>query len=231
MHSKFKRYERQILLKEIGREGQQKLLTAKVLVVGAGGLGCPVLQYLVAAGVGTIGVVDDDKVSLSNLQRQILFKEEQIGFNKAKAAKQNLSTLNSHCKIEAYATKLTKDNAFTLINPYDIIIGCTDNFESRIIIDTLSHQLSKPFIHGSLSEFEGQVTVFNYKNGTSYKELFNEPDDQHDFPKGILGAIPGIIGGIQAAECLKIITNTGDVLSGKLITYNALQSSFNIITY
>jgi adenylyltransferase/sulfurtransferase len=231
MLSNFKRYERQILLKEIGTEGQEKILKAKVLVVGAGGLGCPVLQYLVAAGVGTIGVVDDDVVCLSNLQRQVLFKEEQLGCNKANAAKQNLSSLNSNCKIAVYNTKLTKKNAFALINPYDIIIGCTDNFESRIIIDTITKQLSKPFIHGSLSEFEGQVTVFNYKNGASYKELFNEPDDHHEFSKGILGAIPGIIGGIQAVECLKIITNTGDILSGKLMIYNGLNASFNTITY
>ena len=220
------RYNRHIILSEIGQAGQNKLFNAKVLVIGAGGLGCPVLQYLTAAGVGTIGIVDFDIVEISNLQRQVLFGTSSLGKNKAKAAKQRLKDLNENISIFAYPEKLTHKNAIDLFKQYDIIVDGTDNFESRYLINDACILTNKPLVFGAIYKFEGQVSVFNYKNGPSYRCLFLNAPKEGTVPNcseiGVLGVLPGIIGSMQANEVLKIILGIGKVLTGKLLCYNAL---------
>jgi len=222
------RYNRHIILSEIGQKGQDKLSKAKVLVVGAGGLGCPVLQYLAAAGIGTLGIIDFDIVEESNLQRQILFGSSSIGKNKAILAKQRLTDLNNTITINAYPKKLTHKNALGLFKNYDIIIDGTDNFATRYLINDASIITNKPLVYGAIYKFEGQVSVFNYQNSASYRCLFPTPPKEGTIPNcsetGVLGVLPGIIGSMQANEVLKIILGLGNVLSGKLLCYNALNN-------
>lgn len=225
------RYNRHLILDEIGEEGQQRLLNAKVLVVGAGGLGAPVLQYLCAAGVGTIGIMDADSVSLSNLQRQLLYTENEIGEAKVEKSKARLNQINSDVYIKSYSFNLKESNADEIIGEYDIVVGATDNFQSRKCIDKVTQKQGKAFVHASIGEFEGQVSVFNFKNGPSYLDLFPDVPDQADLPMGVLGVLPGIIGSLQACEVLKIILNIGDVLSGKLLIYDALKNKMNIVEF
>lgn len=223
------RYSRHLLLKDIGEEGQQKLLDARVLVVGAGGLGAPVLQYLVAAGVGHIGIVDADVVSLSNLQRQILYREQDIDQHKAAKAQETLSQLNSDVEIATYRLMLNDTNAEEIISNYDIVVGATDNFESRIMIDDITKAQNKPFVHASIGEFQGQVAVFNYQGGISYQDLFSVPSTQEDLPLGVMGVLPGIIGSLQATEVVKIICGIGNVLSNQLMIYDALTCEMQVV--
>ncbi|MBV1924788.1 MAG: molybdopterin-synthase adenylyltransferase MoeB [Flavobacteriaceae bacterium] len=227
------RYSRHIILSEIGQEGQDKLNLAKVLVVGAGGLGCPVLQYLAGAGIGTIGIIDFDVVSKSNLQRQVLFGTSTLGENKAIAAKQRLEDLNDSIIINAYPEKLTHQNATSLFSEYDIIVDGTDNFETRYLINDASIITKKPLVFGGIYKFEGQISVFNYNNGPSYRCLFPNPPEAGSVPNcseiGVLGVLPGIIGSMQANEVLKIILALGQNLSGKLLCYNALTLQSSII--
>ncbi len=225
------RYKRHILLEEVGEEGQEKLLQAKVLVVGAGGLGAPVLQYLTAAGIGCIGIVDADQVTLSNLQRQILYKEEHLGKDKVEVAQQTLNSLNSMVQIKTYKCFLTYENAEKIIADYDVVVGATDNFKSRVLIDTTTKKLSIPFVHASIGEFEGQVSVFNYKNGPSYQDLFPEVPDDNNLIAGVMGYLPGVVGSLQVAEVLKIILESGGVLSGRLLVYNSLLADFKEIVF
>lgn len=227
------RYSRHISLKEIGITGQDKINASKVLVIGAGGLGCPVLQYLVGAGVGTIGIVDFDVVDESNLQRQILFGTTSIGRNKAEVAKEVLLHLNPTINIKAYCKKLSSENSVTIIAPYDIVVDATDNFASRYLINDACVVLEKPLVYGAIYKFEGQVTVFNYKNGPTYRCIFPNPPQKGTMPNcsevGVLGVLPGIIGTMQANEVLKIILNIGTSLSGKLYCFNALTNQSNTI--
>jgi sulfur-carrier protein adenylyltransferase/sulfurtransferase len=222
------RYNRHIILSEIGQKGQDKLTNAKVLVVGAGGLGCPVLQYLTAAGIGTIGIIDFDVVTASNLQRQVLFGTSSLGKNKAIAAKKRLQDLNNTITINAYSERLTHKNALELFKNYDIIVDGTDNFATRYLINDASIITGKPLVYGAIYKFEGQVAVFNYQNCSSYRCLFPTPPKEGAIPNcseiGVLGVLPGIIGSMQANEVLKIILGLGDVLSGKLLCYNALTN-------
>ncbi len=219
------RYNRHIVLSEVGQKGQDKLSNSKVLVVGAGGLGCPVLQYLTAAGIGTIGIIDFDVVEESNLQRQILFGTSSLGENKALAAKNRLTDLNPTILIEAYPQKLTSGNALTLFKNYDIIVDGTDNFATRYLINDAAILVNKPVVYGAIYKFEGQVSVFNYQKGPSYRCLFPTPPKQGSVANcsdvGVLGVLPGIIGSMQANEVIKIILGFEDVLSGKLFCYNA----------
>lgn len=223
------RYNRHIILPQIGEEGQEKLLEARVLIVGAGGLGTPVLQYLVAAGVGTIGIVDSDTVSLSNLQRQILYREDQVGKTKVDIAKNSLTTLNSDVEIITYPIMIDENNVEGIVCLYDIVVGATDNFNSRKCIDLETKKQQKPFVHASIGEFEGQLSVFNYEGGPSYSDLFPETPDEKELPLGVMGMLPGILGSMQACEVIKIILGLGEVLSGKLLVYNALHTSVNIL--
>jgi len=227
------RYERHIRLKEVGLTGQEKLSMAKVLVIGAGGLGCPALQYLAAAGVGTIGIVDHDTVSLSNLQRQILYTEADLNDNKAITAKRKLEQLNSEIKVHAHPIALTAVNCITLLKNYDMVIDGTDNFTTRYLISDATCQLEIPMIYGSLYKFEGQVAVFNYYNGPSYRCLFPEVPKDGEIPNcndvGVLGVLPGSIGILQATEALKIILNLGIILNGKLRYINILTNEQHTI--
>ena len=227
------RYSRHIALSEIGQAGQNKLLNAKVLVIGAGGLGCPILQYLAAAGVGNIGIVDFDTIELSNLQRQVLFGSASIGLNKAEAAKTRLQDLNNTISITAYPKKLTHQNSLSLFKNYDIIVDGTDNFETRYLINDAAIITNKPVVFGAIYKFEGQVSVFNYKAGPSYRCLFSNQQEKeqsgHCEDLGVLGVLPGIIGSMQANEVLKIILEIGNILSGKLLIYNALNFQTSVI--
>ncbi|MFL1896300.1 molybdopterin-synthase adenylyltransferase MoeB [Aquimarina sp. 2-A2] len=227
------RYSRHIILEEIGVSGQKKIHAAKVLIVGAGGLGCPILQYLVAAGIGTIGIVDHDIVEESNLQRQVLFGMSYLGKNKAMAAREMLLNLNPTIKINTYPTKLISENVRDIFTTYDIIVDATDNFSTRYLINDAAVILNKPVIYGAIYKFEGQVTVFNYKNGPSYRCLFPYPAQKGLVSNceeiGVLGILPGIIGTLQANEVLKIVLGIGEPLSGKLFCYNALTNQSTTI--
>jgi len=229
------RYLRHILLKEIGEAGQLKLKQAKVLVIGAGGLACPALQYLAAAGVGRIGVIDDDLVDSSNLQRQILFSEKNIGEPKVIAAKNRLQEMNSSIEIIAYNERLTAKNAPVLFPAYDIIVEGSDNFTTKYLANDAAVLAGKPLVFGSIFKFDGQVSVFNYLNGPTYRCLFPEPGSAEEMPScsevGVLGILPGIIGNLQANEVLKMILGIGNVLSGKLLLFDALEMQTRILPF
>jgi molybdopterin/thiamine biosynthesis adenylyltransferase/rhodanese-related sulfurtransferase len=227
-----KRYSRQTILPEIGLPGQEKLKSARVLMIGAGGLGCPVLQYLAAVGVGEIGIVDDDIVDLSNLQRQILYSTADEGKPKAITAKQKLEMLNPHINITAFNERFTLVNAESICKEYDLVIDGSDNFETRYLVNDTCQVLNKVLVFGSIFKFEGHVSVFNYHDGPNYRDLFPEPPAANEVPNcaeiGVLGVLPGIIGTYMANEAIKIICNIGETLSGKLMTINALDNSTNI---
>lgn len=229
----FNRYKRQIILPEIGIEGQQKLSAAKVLVVGAGGLGSPVLLYLAAAGVGNIGIVDFDVVDESNLQRQVIFTEDDLGKPKAFAAAERIKKLNSAVFVESINEKLTSANVSSIISGYDIIVDCCDNFNTRYLIDDVCAEQEKPLVSGSINRFEGQLSVFHFKNDTAYRSLYPEPptDSLACSEIGVLGVLPGIIGTLQATEVIKIITDAGEALSGKLLIVNALTLQFTTLRF
>tara|TARA_R110002051_G_scaffold8755_1_gene35971 strand:- start:70567 stop:71640 length:1074 start_codon:yes stop_codon:yes gene_type:complete len=221
------RYLRQITLDGFGTEGQQKLSQAKVLVVGAGGLGIPVLTYLNAMGVGTLGIVDADVVSLSNLHRQVLFTEAMVGMPKVESVKNQLSAQNSNTVINTYQSYLTVVNALDIIKDYDVIVDATDNFPTRYLINDACVILNKPFVYGALHAFEGQVSVFNCNGGPTYRCLFPIMPAADAVPNcnenGILGILPGIIGNLQALEVVKIIAEIGEVLSGVLLLFDTLS--------
>jgi sulfur-carrier protein adenylyltransferase/sulfurtransferase len=222
-----KRYNRHIILQEFGLEGQEKLKAAKVLVIGSGGLGSPVLLYLAAAGVGTIGIVDDDIVGESNLQRQILFDIEDVGASKALTAERKLKNLNPFINIISYPKRLNSSNALEIIKDFDIVVDGSDNFSTRYLCNDACVILNKPLVFGSIFKFEGQVTVFNYNNGPTYRCLFPEPPLAGEVPNcsqiGVLGVLPGIIGSLQANEVIKVITGIGEVLRGKLFVIDLLK--------
>lgn len=232
------RYSRHLLLPEIGITGQEKIKAARVLVIGAGGLGCPALLYLTAMGVGEIGIVDFDKVEESNLQRQILFSVEDIGKLKAEAAASKLSKQNPFVKITSYPFRVDNQNALDLFSAYDLIIDGTDNFASRYLVNDACVLLNKPLVYGSIHKFEGQVSVLNYtdrsgETGPTYRCIFPTPPKSGSVPNcseiGVLGILPGIIGTLQATEAIKLITGIGEPLSGKLLLFNALSMNFPII--
>ncbi len=233
-----KRYSRHILLPEFNIEGQRKLKRSSVLIVGAGGLGCPLLLYLAAAGVGTIGIVDFDVVDISNLQRQVLFTVEDIGKSKAKIAAEKLTKLNPEIKINIHNVKLSSDNALDILKNYDLIADGTDNFPTRYLVNDACVILKKPNVHGSIFRFEGQVSVFNYqfKDGTfgpQYRDIFPDPPPPGLVPScaegGVLGVLPGIIGSLQASEVIKILVGIGDPLAGKLFIFDALTLESRIL--
>lgn len=213
------RYNRQILLDEIGEDGQLRLKQARVLIVGVGGLGSPIALYLTGAGVGTLGLIDDDTVSESNLQRQVLYSEPEIGLSKAEQAGKRLQALNSQVHIETYSERLTADNAEAIIGGYDLVVDGCDNFATRYLINDTCVRMGKVYIYGAIRAFDGQVSVFNYQGGPDYRRLFPDEEEMYAMPhppKGVLGVTPGLIGCAEANEALKIIVGYGEVLSGKL---------------
>lgn len=213
------RYNRQIILPELGEEGQRRLQRAKVLIVGVGGLGSPIALYLTGAGVGTIGLADDDLVSISNLQRQVLYSEAEIGLPKVIQASIRLKALNSDVKINTHSTRVTKSNAEEIISEYDIVVDGCDNFATRYVINDTCVRLGKVYVYGAIRAFDGQVSVFNYQGGPDYRHFFPDEEEMLSMPhppKGVLGVTPGIVGCAEATEVLKIIGGYGDVLSGKL---------------
>jgi len=228
-----KRYSRHFLLPEVGAVGQQKLLNAKVLLIGAGGLGSPAGLYLAAAGVGTLGIVDDDVVDTSNLQRQVLHTTDRIGTSKVESARQTLSALNPDVKIVAHELRLTKDNVFDVIADYDLIVDGSDNFATRYLINDAAVLSNKPVVHGSIFRFDGQVSVFDASTGPCYRCLFPDPPPPDLAPNcseaGVLGVLPGVIGVLQATEAVKLIIGIGEPLTGRLLLYDALEASFRTV--
>src|SRR6266478_621526 len=224
------RYSRHLLLPEVGVDGQQKLLDAKVLLLGAGGLGSPAALYLAAAGVGTLGIVDNDEVDESNLQRQILHNLERIGDRKVDSAKKTLTALNPDVDVVTYDVRLGADNILDIIDGYDVIVDGTDNFPTRYLVNDASLLKRIPVVHGSIFRFEGQVTVFKPYEGPCYRCLLPEPPPPELAPScseaGVLGVLPGIVGSIQALETIKLLLDLGDPLVGRLLAYAALEQSF-----
>jgi molybdopterin/thiamine biosynthesis adenylyltransferase len=226
--SELRRYNRHIIIPGIGEEGQIKLKNASVLVIGTGGLGCPVLQYLTAAGVGNIGLIDFDRVNETNLPRQILYRADDIGKLKTIISKQRLEQLNNHVNIQILNIKFGKDNARIFVSDYDIIVDATDNYESRYTINDACVVAGKPMVHGAIYKFEGQVSVFNYNKGPTYrcynpeiKKEFRNPDPSEI---GMINVLPGITGTYMANEAIKIILQTGKVLSGEVLIFNILTN-------
>jgi len=226
------RYSRHVTIPEFGRAGQEKLKQSKVLVVGTGGLGAPVLQYLVAAGVGHVGIVDFDKVEDSNLQRQILFTTEDVGQPKARVAKDKLEKLNPYVEITLHETRLTSENAMDIIKNYDIVADGTDNFPTRYLVNDACVLLDKPNVYASIFQFEGQASVFNYKDengnrGPNYRDLYPSPPPPGLVPScaegGVLGVLPGIVGSIQANEVIKVLIGIGQPLAGRFFIFDALN--------
>jgi sulfur-carrier protein adenylyltransferase/sulfurtransferase len=224
------RYQRHLLLPEVGETGQLKLLDAKVLLLGAGGLGSPAALYLAAAGVGTLGIIDMDVVDSSNLQRQILHNTDRIGERKVDSAKKTLTLLNPDVNVVTYDVRLGADNILDIIDGYDVIVDGTDNFPTRYLVNDASLLKRIPVVHGSIFRFEGQATVFNPYVGPCYRCMIPEPPPAELAPScaeaGVLGVLPGIIGSIQAMEAIKIILELGDTLQGRLLAYDALEESF-----
>jgi len=235
-----RRYSRHISLPEIGMKGQERLKASRILVVGAGGLGCPVLLYLAAAGVGEIGIIDFDLVDESNLQRQVLFDSQDAGQPKSEVAKKKLDSLNPHLTITAHVKRLDSTNALEILDSYDLIVDGSDNFATRYLVNDACVLLGKPFVYGAVFKFEGQVSVFNYtdrlgKQGPTYRCLFPHPPAPGSVPNcaeiGVLGALPGTIGCMQAMEAFKIITGVGEPLSGKLFLFDSLSMHSRIIHF
>jgi len=232
------RYQKHLNLPEFGLEGQLKLKQARVLVVGAGGLGCPVLQYLAAAGVGNLGIIDPDVVDLSNLQRQVLYTTDQVGEPKAVLAANHLRKLNPEIRLKAYSQALDRANAPALIGEYDLVVDCTDNFAVRYLVNDVCVIQEKPFVYGAIHRFEGQVAVLNAplgdgRRGPTYRCLFPEHPNQMEIPNcaetGVLGVLPGVIGTYQASEAVKLLTGIGQPLTEQLLMVDLLSMSFQKI--
>lgn len=229
------RYQRHLLLPEVGPEGQEKLLDAKVLVLGAGGLGSPAAIYLAAAGVGTIGIIDMDVVDKSNLQRQILHNTDRIGERKVDSAKRTLTALNPDVNVVTHDVRLSADNIVELLSGYDLVVDGTDNFPTRYLVNDASLLTKTPVVHGSIFRFEGQATVFHPYVGPCYRCLFPEPPPAELAPScaeaGVLGVLPGIIGSIQAVEAIKMLLGIGDPLVGRLLAYDALAQEMRTYSF
>ena len=230
----FLRYNRQTMLPEIGDEGQEKLKKARVLVIGAGGLGCPILQYIATAGVGFIGIMDFDTIEIHNLHRQILYTEDEIGQQKALIAKKAISKLNPLIEATAITEKLTLENASQIIEQFDIIVDGSDNFKTRYLVNDTCVRLNKTLVYGSILKFEGQIAVFNHNGSRNLRDLFPEMPDPKDVPNcnlnGVLGTLPGIIGNMMAHETLKLILDL-PALNNELIIFNTLNWDFTKLNF
>lgn len=230
-----RRYSKQIMIPEIGLKGQEKLKKSKVIVVGSGGLGCPVLQYLAAAGVGKIGIVEFDKVDETNLHRQVLYGSADIGKLKSILAKKRAEKINPHIQFEIFNLRLDVSNSLNVLKDYDIVIDATDNLDSRYVINDSCVILNKPMVHGSIFRYEGMISVFNYKGGPTYR-CYNPSRTENDYKNpspsevGLFGVLPGITGTYMSNEVIKIITGNGEVLSGKILLINIYNNSFHTFT-
>jgi molybdopterin/thiamine biosynthesis adenylyltransferase len=224
------RYSRHLIMPEVGMEGQLKLKAARVLCIGAGGLGSPLALYLGASGVGTIGIVDFDVVDYTNLQRQIIHSTADVGRKKLDSAVDSLKAINPYLNIKKYDTRLNSENALEIFKDFDIIADGTDNFPTRYLVNDASVKLGIPVVHGSIFRFEGMVTVFDPKNGPTYRDMVPEPPPAELAPScaeaGVLGVLPGIIGSLQAVETIKLLLDLGDPLIGRLLAYDSLEQSF-----
>lgn len=228
------RYSRQIMLDQVGEEGQRKIINSQVLVVGAGGLGSPIAFYLTAAGVGKIGLVDSDLVGLSNLQRQILYSTPDLGSPKVDCARDKLVAINPHLHLETYRIRVTEKNVTELISNYDLVIMAVDNFATRYLLNEACFKAGKPLIEGAVDGFCGHATSFIPPDGPCYQCLFPKKDDsgeKNGNPPGVIGYVPGMIGAVQVGEALKIILGIGEPLVGKLLFYNSLNMEFQTILY
>lgn len=226
-----RRYNRQIILSEFGMEGQEKLKNSRVLFIGAGGLGCPALQYLVAAGIGEIGIVDFDLIDVSNLHRQILFNHDDIGKNKAEVAAEKLQKMNSDLVAKAFPIKFDHTSS-EIVNDYDLLIDGSDNFPTRYLVNDICMASNKPWVFGSIFKYEGQVAVFNFDKGPNYRSVYPEVPEENSVPNcaqiGVIGVLPGIIGLLMANEAIKMISGIGESLSGKLLVFDSLENNMNI---
>src|SRR5437762_745776 len=224
------RYSRHLIMPEVGMEGQKRLKAARVLLIGAGGLGSPLGLYLAAAGIGRLGIVDFDVVDFSNLHRQVLHGTSDVGRPKLQSAKEKLHAINPEVQVDLYETRLTSANAFELFRPYDIVIDGTDNFPTRYLVNDACVLLKKPNVYGSIFRFDGQASVFHPPHGPCYRCLYPEPPPPGEVPScaegGVLGILPGLVGCIQATEAVKLILGQGEPLIGRLMTYDALQMRF-----
>lgn len=224
------RYSRHTMLPEVGEKGQLALLASKVLCIGAGGLGSPSSMYLAAAGVGTIGLVDDDVVDSSNLQRQILHATDRIGLAKVESGAKTINGLNPDVRVNQHRTRLTSENIFDIIGPYDVIVDGADNFQTRYLVNDAALKTGKPVVHASIFRFEGQLTVFSAEGRPCYRCLYPEPPPPEEAPScaeaGVLGVLPGVMGVLQATEAIKLLLGNGSTLAGRLLMYDALRAKF-----
>nr|YP_009244646.1 molybdopterin biosynthesis protein [Pyropia pulchra]AMK96888.1 molybdopterin biosynthesis protein [Pyropia pulchra] len=228
----YTRYSKHLVLPQIQLEGQERLKRAKVLFIGAGGLGCPGIIYLAAAGIGHIGIIDNDIIDLSNLQRQIIYTIHDIGYSKVEVAKKKILDLNPKCEVKVFKARLSHDNSLDIIKHYDIVIDGSDNFDTRYLLNDICLELNKIHIYGAIFQFEGQISVFNYQGGPNYRDFSKELATEKNAidtcsNSGVLGLLPGIIGTLQATEAIKIILGYKSILSGYILTYSALNLSFN----
>ncbi|PJM72814.1 adenylyltransferase [Bifidobacterium primatium] len=227
------RYARHLILKGVGVRGQKRLLAAKVLIIGAGGLGSPVALYLAAAGVGTIGIVDDDVVDVSNLQRQIIHDDDRVGMPKAESAKLSINRLNPDVKVNVHGTLFTADNAADIIDGYDLVIDATDNFAAKFLINDACVLAGKPFIHGGVVRFAGQLMTYVPGEGPCYRCIFREMPAAGEVPTcreaGVLGAAVGVVGSLQAVEAVKMITGAGDLLTARMLTVDLLTMNIRTV--
>jgi len=225
------RYQRHLQLPEVGEEGQLSLLDAKVLLLGAGGLGSPAAMYLAAAGIGTLGIVDMDVVDESNLQRQILHNVDSVGARKVDSAKETINSLNPDVNVVTYDARLSSENILDVLEGYDVVVDGADNFPSRYLLNDASVKLGIPVVHGSIFQFEGQVTVFDPRDGVTYRDMQPEAPSENTVPNcaeaGVLGVLPGIVGSMQALETIKLILNIGENLSGRLVVFDSLEMAFH----
>lgn len=229
------RYSRHILLEKVGKEGQEKLLSSRILIIGAGGLGSPAAMYLAAAGVGTIGIVDDDNVDLTNLQRQIIHSVDSIGLPKTASARKRISMINPDVRVETYNVRLDAENAKSIFNKYDFVIDATDNFDTKFLINDVCVDLGKAFSHGGIQAFRGQLMTYVPGKGPCYRCIFEKPPEPGSVPTcretGVIGCMAGIIGTMQSMEAVKYVLGVGELLTGQMLTVDALTMEFRKIKF